>query len=602
VSLADALSPVSPLEASGGSEEAQSRLDGSPAFPRPHPIYFGPSARPLFGQLHLPSGRWTAGRVLLCPPLGYEALFAHLTLSDLAAALAERASAVVMRFDYDGTGDSAGSDEEGERIPLALASIHHALDSLRRLSGAEGPLVVVGLRAGALLAAHALAQRSDVAALVLWAPCMSGKAFVREQRAFSFMTRANPAAPAGGPPRWGARGFEARGHVFTDATVAALETLRLDALPRPPAHRILLLRRDDIQAGEKLPNGWGAVHVEDRVAAGYASMMEPPWLWRHPTQAIDAVVDWVAGVMKATSRAPAALRLPPSDPAMMAPGVEEHPVWFGSGQRRFGVLTRRTGETASRAMLLVTSTFGYRVGLHRMNVGLARRLASSGIATLRIDIGGVGDSRPVPEMAPPAPYELKAVADVTDAIQYLRATGHSRVSLGGLCAGAFLAWSAALRDTQPVDLVLVNPVTFVPIHYDRETHERFLAPRVGFVEKLRAEHNLAGRLRLLAGRVVRASRVAMEMLSASLPTSLGTGMAAQLAELGRRGSRLALVYSSGDYGLFHYRRLTSFHHVWLSRTGVVSIRVIDGADHSFTPRWTTDRLNDAILVLLTGSM
>src|SRR5262249_3039481 len=151
----------------------------------------------------------------------------------------------------------------------------------------------------------------------------------------------------------------------------------------------------------KLPTGWEQADVEDRVVAGYAGMMEPPWLWRYPTQAIDVMVDWVKAVTGATPQPRVALRLPPSGPPMVSPGVEACAVWFGSGRRRFGILTRPAGEPASQGMLLVTSTFAYRVGPHRMNVRLARRLAASGIATLRIDIGGVGDSRPVPEMSAP---------------------------------------------------------------------------------------------------------------------------------------------------------------------------------------------------------
>ena len=78
---------------------------------------------------------------MVCPPLGYEALFAYITLGELAASIARAASAVVMTFDYDGTADSAGSDTDDDRVPLTLASIHHALDHLKSLSEVPGPLI-----------------------------------------------------------------------------------------------------------------------------------------------------------------------------------------------------------------------------------------------------------------------------------------------------------------------------------------------------------------------------------------------------------------------------------------------------------------------------
>src|SRR5512140_2391914 len=117
--------------------------DAAPAAgvrPSPRSFYFGPEDRPLFGTVHAPSRAWTGARVLLCAPLGYEGLFAHITLGDLAAHLAETAGAVVMTFDYDGAGDSAGTDEDKDRVGRMLASIDHALDFLKAISDTPGPL------------------------------------------------------------------------------------------------------------------------------------------------------------------------------------------------------------------------------------------------------------------------------------------------------------------------------------------------------------------------------------------------------------------------------------------------------------------------------
>ena len=214
--------------------------------------------------------------MLLCPPLGYEALFAYITLGELAASIARAASAVVMTFDYDGTADSAGSDTDDDRVPLTLASIHHALDHLKSLSEVPGPLILIGLRAGALLAACAASTRKDVTAIALWAPCASGKLFLREQRVFSKLSNTHPAAPVGLERDWGARGFEANGSVFTDAMVAALEPLSLRTLEQPPAPSIFLLQRTDIPGELKPPAGWIGARIEERSLGGYSEMMNRP--------------------------------------------------------------------------------------------------------------------------------------------------------------------------------------------------------------------------------------------------------------------------------------------------------------------------------------
>jgi alpha-beta hydrolase superfamily lysophospholipase len=561
-----------------------------PGSSRPTAFYFGPPERPLFGTLQRPRQGFTGTRILLCAPLGYEGLFAYLTLRDLAAELAESCGAAVMRFDYDGTGDSAGVDEDPDRLRLQLASVGHAIDKLKGISDTPGPLFVVGLRAGALLAAHTAAGRDDVAGMVLWAPCASGKAFLREQKAFSLMTHANPPAPPGLGRSFGARGFEANGFVFTDAAVGDLEGLTLKGVERPPARRVLLLQREDLRISFKTPPGWT---LDELAAPGYAEMHEPPWLWSYPEQAARTIGDWIRRVAGAAPAGAAAAHWHPPGrgTALVAPDIEETATWFGRAGRRFGVMTRPRAGAPRHAVLLVTSTYGYRIGPNRLNVVLARHLAQAGTASFRIDVGGVGDSRDAPGGAPPGPYELDAVDDVIAAIQHLRREGFTRIGLSGVCAGAFLAWTAAVRVPEPLELVLVNLETFDAISYSREQHVRFQANRPDEGERVEPGGGLIGRIDQVRGWLRSLRTVGAEVLRANLPAQLRpSGLPARLAQLGRRGSRVTLIFSSGDHGLKLYFRRTALHHAFLALRRTVSIRVIEGPDHSFTPRWTVDQL------------
>ena len=93
---------------------------------------------------------------------------------------AGREGLAVLRFDYDGTGDSAGEETDPGRVDAWLSSVTAAVDELAATGVPR--IGLVGIRMGGLFAAHAAAQRGGVDALVLWDPCTSGKAFLREQR------------------------------------------------------------------------------------------------------------------------------------------------------------------------------------------------------------------------------------------------------------------------------------------------------------------------------------------------------------------------------------------------------------------------------------
>ena len=111
--------------------------------------------------------------------MGIEAICVYFTYRKLADRLAEQGLAV-LRFDYDGTGDSAGQETDPGRVDAWLSSVTAAVDELAATGVPR--IGLVGVRMGGLFAAHEAARRGGVDALVLWDPCVSGKAFLREQR------------------------------------------------------------------------------------------------------------------------------------------------------------------------------------------------------------------------------------------------------------------------------------------------------------------------------------------------------------------------------------------------------------------------------------
>jgi alpha/beta superfamily hydrolase len=143
-----------------------------------NPLHFGSSRRTLFGIYHAPAtAPARPAGVVLCNPLGHEAVRAHRAFRQLATLLAQ-ARYHVMRFDYHGTGDSAGEGDD-ERLSGWVEDVGTAIDELKDTTGVN-KVWLLGLRYGATLALLATAERRDVEGVVAWDPVINGAAYLRQ--------------------------------------------------------------------------------------------------------------------------------------------------------------------------------------------------------------------------------------------------------------------------------------------------------------------------------------------------------------------------------------------------------------------------------------
>lgn len=145
------------------------------------PLYFGESSRRLFGLYTPAHARGSRQRgIVLCPPWGAEYLRAHRSMHQLAKLLAE-AGFHVLRFDYSGTGDSAG-DMPDTSLDRWAEDIGTAVEELKDTAGIPR-VALLGLRLGGTLAARvASMRRKDVDTLVLWDPVVHGGEHLAELR------------------------------------------------------------------------------------------------------------------------------------------------------------------------------------------------------------------------------------------------------------------------------------------------------------------------------------------------------------------------------------------------------------------------------------
>lgn len=206
------------------------------------PLYFGSRSRRLFGLYRAPSGPTTKGApsgVLLCQPIGREYLRAHRSLRQLANLLASQGHHV-LRFDYFGTGDSAGDASDTDLDGMG-SDVNIAAEELREISGSR-TIAVAGLRIGATLAAgYAASNPRQVRAVVLWDPVIRGDEYLRDLLA----TADSMEHPAEKPHRRSSAaggGIELLGWVMPQASYEQIARASLENfLASPPARTLALI-------------------------------------------------------------------------------------------------------------------------------------------------------------------------------------------------------------------------------------------------------------------------------------------------------------------------------------------------------------------------
>jgi hypothetical protein len=212
-----------------------------------NPFFFGTSEKQLFGIHHPPeTDEVRDGAVLLCPALGHEYIASHSSLQQLGNHLA-RAGIHALRFDYYGSGDSAG-DMEGASVEQWIADIATAVQELKDTSGSKR-VCVAGLRLGAALAAIASARAhaagdDGIFATVLWEPVVHGPLYLEELAQIQNLWME---AMYLRPPRHlqDSEGPETLGFRVPQSIQNEIRSLDLMELPARPAERILIVQNTD---------------------------------------------------------------------------------------------------------------------------------------------------------------------------------------------------------------------------------------------------------------------------------------------------------------------------------------------------------------------
>ena len=561
------------------------------------PAYFGDPSGALFGWLHHAPGASARDCVaVICAPIGYEYTHSHRSVRHLADRLA-RCGVPALRFDYHGTGDSPGTDLDPGRLARWQADILVAVAEAKAWSGRES-VCLIGLRLGATLGAFA-ASDCDVDLLVLWNPCVKGRAFVRELQAIA-MTAERTATTIEGA-------LECAGFIVTAETIADLQKVDLTKRPVRARRRILLLGRDDQPPEPALLRHLAecAVPFDHENVPGWAGMMLEEQFTVVPDAALDTLTGWVvrnSALPSTPSRVRDALDAPRTTLAIAfddirgaRANIEERLVRFGSDGHLFGVLSRLPDDRERPAIILLNAGSVHHVGPHRNYVALARNLAAMGFACLRFDLEGIGDSILRGIGRENHPYPDTAVPDARAALEALaNQFGYRQFIPMGLCSGAFGAFHTGLSvpEHSIAELVVINPLTF----YWKEglslaTSRRFADMQMywgsmrnpqRWMKLLRGDVNLRRPLEVALGEFASITRSYYGALLETLWPAKGPPLSRDLRKLFAMGRHVTFIIAQGDPGhdiLMASARRTAKKAL---RSGQIAIEFIADADHTFS--------------------
>ena len=572
----------------------------------PKPVYFGTG---LFGWLHRPDGPHQADvGLVICNPFGFEEVCAHRSLRHLAESAAA-AGMPTLRFDYSGSGNSAGDEFQSDMLGRWRQSIHEAVEGLKQASGVR-KVCLVGLRLGSLLATLTAHERTDVAGLVLIAPVVRGRAYLRELTALA-QTGAGEftEAPRGGP-------LESAGFVMSEETRTALTAIDLHELEQAPAAHILIVERDDLPGTASWPAMLERLGAQVSVASwpGYLRMMDDPQRAQVPVAIVDGVLRQVAqwcelgaqamGADRAWGHASQTLWVGAAAPHR--PLLETAVQIDGGESTLFAVLARPASDevTPGPAVLMLSAGSVHAIGPNRLWVRLARRWAAQGVTVLRLDISGIGDSPPRPGSNENIVYSPHALQDIGAALRYLKGLpGVGACHLLGLCSGAYHAFKAAVAGHVAASVVMINPLTFSWHEGDRlsdvKEYEIFALTskyRGKFFTREPWRKLVRGHLDWRLIREVALRRIsglaAPQLIEVArwLRLPQQSDLLRDLKIAANHGVTLRFIYAEGAPGFALMRKQSGHAITRLQASQAATLDFVAGADHTFTRVATRESL------------
>jgi hypothetical protein len=220
--------------------------------------------------------------------------------------------------------------------------------------------------------------------------------------------------------------------------------------------------------------------------------------------------------------------------------MTQSPVRFGQGEALVGMLTTPAHHAmAATGCLMLNMGANHRVGPRRINVKLAHLLAARGVGSLRLDLGGVGDSDALDTASD---LRTRAVQDLRAAMDLVEGTlGIRQFVIVGMCSGAEHAMAVGALDPRVVGLSLFDGFAFPErrTRWERTVRRALAAPgHPSFVGKA---------VRWVQRRVLRMQPANKTLpgffTEESSPDATANWFAATMKQLAERRVAMQLLYS-----------------------------------------------------------
>jgi pimeloyl-ACP methyl ester carboxylesterase len=378
--------------------------------------------------------------VLFCNAWGYEELCMRRSLGALAEGMAALGYPT-LRIDFPGVGGSLAVSPP--TIDGWIEHLRAAAAQLRVMSGAQR-LVLAGAGLGALIAAEAVRRGFDCLGLAFVAPPSSGRRYVRETQAWAaLLAREGDGAAFANEGDLTIAGFRLPG-----AFKAEIQALKgVSALA--PHMFAILLRRQGVETAE------ANAQIDEISFEGLDDLIAGP------TQAVLPRRDFEAFLGALRHRVPVGVsqgaRATAPEAVLAGPVFCETALRFGPDDRLFGVWNAPTQPRAGNPCVVILNTGrNAHNGWRGMMADLARDLAGAGVASLRFDLGGMGESVADPQAPEEIIYSDFPIVYAQAALSLAQARGAGPIIVLGVCSGAYLAMRLALADQRVAGLASVN--------------------------------------------------------------------------------------------------------------------------------------------------
>lgn len=270
--------------------------------------------------------------------------------------------------------------------------------------------------------------------------------------------------------------------------------------------------------------------------------------------------------------------------------MTESPQQFGPDGTLVGVLTQPDHTTVGPrlAFLLFNAGVIPRIGPHRMNVKLARALAAQGVAVLRFDLSGQGDSRNAPSGSS---FFEQSVRDLQAAMDHLQSTlGIGRFALIGICSGASSAYWTGAADRRVAAIMMVDGYWYRTrwTTWVRDW-KRFRAASLGAAWTALRRRVRLGAVRQLARRELQAG---VFNADSNPPRNEFSAVMHALVE---RGAAVAVVYSGSVIDYYSYA--AQFRHGFAGEPWLTRVQCLyrPDIDHTFLSLASQRRMIDLVI-------